>query len=103
MTLKEQIELLMSMDTATIKKNRDKKEYFRPEFFQMFQLQLDDYWINDIRGFDIRKFILWVANVYGYQAAINDHVSPQEVVIDKWGQEAADIINVLLDTEIEGV
>jgi ribonucleotide reductase beta subunit family protein with ferritin-like domain len=74
--------------------------YYKPEFETQFGLDLTDYWVDDIEGFDMTKFINWLHDNFIDQIRLEGGFNPSELVNDKFGPEADELINDLAEMPV---
>ena len=83
------------------KANDDRFRYFEPDFYDAFGLELSDYWLDDILGFDYFKFFDWITEEYRYEIEQAGKITPRVFVEEHFGLESAEIIDVLISPPIK--
>ena len=82
-------------------KTEAQKSYYEPEFKEIFNLEISEFWDN--MGFDMPKFVLWLYEQHEDSIEKAGGFYPPQLVMDNYSPEAAELGEALCDCQPESL
>jgi len=85
----QDIEMQLKEVEGVCNQEQEKKEHFGPLFKKSFGVEVDKFWIDDYRGFNLREFTDFMTEKYPDWM---DYPGPSALILDKLGSEVDEMM-----------